>query len=192
MRLTTFQRIAGAITVFVIAAGLAGNAQAGVTVIGNGLAKDCYEATERGRPPANRALKTCERALSDESLKAKDRAATYVNRGILLMRSGRYEAALGSYDRSLRLYPELIEAQINRGAALLLLDRPSDALDALNVSINGEADELHAAFYNRALAHEKLGDAVSAYLDLKKALEIKPDFEQAEMQLSRFTVVSAP
>ena len=43
----------------------------------------------------------------------------------------------------------------------------------------------------RALVHERMGDAKAAYYDLKRAVELEPDWEQARDSLSRFTVTKA-
>ena len=48
--------------------------------------------------------------------------------------------------------------------------------------------DLYAAYYNRAIANERLGDITSAYWDYRKALDLQPEFEVAARQLERFTV----
>ena len=62
------------------------------------------------------------------------------------------------------------------------------ALQSLDQAIVYGSNDLHAAYYNRALAKEKLDDVEGAYYDFRRALELKPDWELAEWQLSRFEV----
>jgi tetratricopeptide (TPR) repeat protein len=172
-----------------LAASIAGPAQGAVTVIGGGLARDCYEAVEYAQVSTAEAIDICDLALEQEVLTRRNRAATYTNRGILFMREGRNDRALADYQRSLTLMP-LLETKVNLGAALYGLKRYNEALQALNEGIASDSANARATgFYNRALTYEKLGNVEAAYEDFRAALEVKPDFEAAQRQLTRFTVV---
>ena len=176
----------------IVAAPLAASAQGGVTVIGGGVAYDCYEAVEYGRVQPSQAIALCDIALETEHLRPKDRAATFTNRGILYMRQGNNMRALSDYRKTIALMPELKEAQVNLGAALYNLKRYTEAMTALNKGIEVEDPDAKAVgHYNRGLTHEKLGYIQSAYADFRRALEIKPEFVQASKQIARFTVVPA-
>lgn len=167
-------------------------AQGAVTVIGGGLAQACYEAAESGASAPQQAIAMCDLAITQESLKRRDKAATYTNRGILYMRIGNNTKALWDYQRSLDMMPSLKETKVNLGAALYNLKRYPEALAALNEGIGTTSDEARViGYYNRGLTHEKLGDIQSAYEDFRRAVEMKPDFKQAERQLARFQVVPA-
>jgi tetratricopeptide (TPR) repeat protein len=172
-----------------ISAALAAPSEAAVTVFGGGLARSCYEAVEFEKVSTARAIEICDLALEQEGLKRRDKAATLTNRGILYMRAGMNQRALSDYTRSIQLMPDLLETKVNQGAALYGLGRYTEALAALNEGIL--TDDVNAraiGYYNRALAHESLGDVQSAYEDFRRALNAKPDFALAEKQLSRFTV----
>ncbi len=176
----------------IVAAPLSASAQGGVTVIGGGVAYDCYEAVEYGRVKPSQAIALCDSALDTEHLRPKDRAATFTNRGILYMRQGNNTRALSDYRKTILLMPELKEAHVNLGAALYNLKRYTEAMTALNEGIEVENPDAKAVgHYNRGLTHEKLGDIQSAYSDFRRALEIKPGFVQASKQIARFTVVPA-
>ncbi|MEZ5939382.1 MAG: tetratricopeptide repeat protein [Hyphomonadaceae bacterium] len=176
-----------------LAAALAATpAQAAVTVVGGGMARDCYEAVDEGGQ-IGPALEMCNLALEQERLTRRDRAATLVNRGILRMRQASFEAAMRDYEESLRLEPNLMEAQVNLGAALYGLKRYPEALVALNEGIKSEDLKARAvAYYNRALTQEHLGQVEEAYYDFKQALALDPDFDDASRQLDRFQVVASP
>jgi len=178
--------------ILIVAAPLSASAQGGVTVVGGGMAQDCYEAVEDGRIQLTRAITICDIALDTEQLRPKDRAATFTNRGILYMRQGDNTRAIADYRKSIDLMPNLKEAKVNLGAALYNLKRYPEAMTALNEGIDvANPDAQAVGHYNRALTHEKLGDVQSAYADFRRALEIKPEFSQAAQQLARFTVVRA-
>jgi tetratricopeptide (TPR) repeat protein len=175
--------------VLAIAAGVSAPSQAAVTVFGGGLARSCYEAVEYERVSTDKGIELCSLALDQEGLRRRDKAATLTNRGILYMRDGKNQRALTDYTRSLGLMPDLLETKVNMGAALYGLGRYTEALAALNQGIL--TDDVNAraiGYYNRALAHESLGDVQSAYEDFRRALNAKPDFALAEKQLARFTV----
>ena len=168
------------------------SAQGAVTVIGGGLAQACYEAAETGEIALQQAIDICDRAITGETLRRRDKAATYTNRGILHMRNGNNTRALWDYERSISMMPELKEAKVNLGAALYNLKRYGEALDALNEGVGTTSEGARViGYYNRGLTHEKLGDLQAAYEDFRTALTMKPDFKLASDQISRFTVVPA-
>src|SRR5581483_11153925 len=79
-------------------------ARASVTVIGGGLAEACSKAALSGKSDAN-SEKTCTTALDTEMLSPRDRAGTFVNRGVLKLRRGRFEAATKDFDTAVQLRP---------------------------------------------------------------------------------------
>jgi len=157
-------------------------AEAQVIVGGNSEARTCYMRAKTDQAGHYASIKTCENALTNISLNQKDLAATHVNLGILLMRRGDYEKSLRAYERAAEL--------INRGACLIFLSRPEEAVDALSESIDLGTDNLPEALYNRAIAYERLGQVKEAYFDFKKAQELRPDWELPGKALERFQVTS--
>lgn len=175
-----------------IAAAAPAYAQGAVTVIGGGMAQECYQAAETSSVPIQQALQICDLALNQERLRPRDKAATFTNRGILHMRAGNNTRAMWDYQRSLEIIPDLKEAKVNLGAALYNLKRYPEALAALNEGVGAMSlDARVIGFYNRGLTHEKLGDLQSAYEDFRHALEMRPEFKLAADQMKRFTVVPA-
>ncbi len=176
----------------VITMPFAAHAQGAVTVIGGGLARDCYEAVEYNKVQITKAVEVCNLALETEQMRVVDKAATLTNRGILLMRQGNNSRALNDYQRAIDLVPELQQAKVNLGAALYNLKRYPEAMTALNEGVKTESLDARAVgFYNRGLTHEKLGNVQLAYEDFRSAVLLKPDFQQASAQLARFQVVPA-
>jgi tetratricopeptide (TPR) repeat protein len=86
-------------------------------------------------------------------------------------------------------FPSLSEAYVNRGAALINLDRPGEAVTALDRAISLGLPKVHLAYYNRAMAKEALNDVRGAYNDLRKVIELQPDYVLALEQLKRFSIV---
>lgn len=159
-----------------------------IVVNGNGEARACFQRALTDKQGRKNSIRHCETALRQENLNQKDRAATYVNQGILLMRSKAHAEALASYDKALKMKPKLVEAHINRGACLLYLGRTDEAITVLTTAIETQNDHLPDALYNRALAYERLGQSKAAYLDFKKALELRPDWGPATRALTNYTV----
>jgi tetratricopeptide (TPR) repeat protein len=158
-----------------------------VTVIGGGMAKACSAVALDGAAD-RKSEETCTTALDTELLSPRDRAGTYVNRGIIKLRRTEWTSAKHDFDRAVGLKPDLGEIYINRGAALIGMRRYQEGLSDLNRALTLGVDETEKAYFNRALAYEGLDDMRSAYLDYQKALELKPDWDVPKRELSRFTV----
>lgn len=166
-------------------------ASAQMIVLGTGLSRTCYESALVSISVDREDIETCTKALEQVATPRDKRIATLVNRGILYMRDGQYDRALADYDLAINMDPENGAAYINKGAALIFKGEHDEALIALNLAIQLNAKDLHAAYYNRALAREQLGDLTSAYFDLQKALELKPEWDLASKQIARYIVSEA-
>jgi tetratricopeptide (TPR) repeat protein len=166
---------------------LASAAGAAVTVIGGGLAEACANAAITGK--SDRKFEDlCTQALSNEMLNSRDRAGTYVNRGVMKLRRANYDAAVIDFNQAVRIKPELGESYVNRGAAAIGQRRYAEGMSDLNKAIELGIEEPAKAYYNRALAYEGLDDAKSAYFDYQKAVELSPDWNAPKEQLVRFKV----
>lgn len=172
---------------FIAAAINGAPAYAASSVFGPGPAGACFDAAVAGdASPA--AITECDTAISGRDLSVHDRAATLVNRGILhlVRRDGR--AALADFDLSIRLKNTLGEAFVNRGAALILLGRDREAIEAISHGLALGSNDPQDGHFNRAIAYERLGETAAAYQDFKRASELKPDWVQPKLELTRFSV----
>lgn len=169
---------------------LAPLASAQVTVIGGGIARDCYEAVKYGLGSPSDAEETCTRAIELEALNLSNKAATYTNRGVLRMRQGEYDAALSDYAVSKRIKPATGATWLNEGAAYIFKKDYNSALVSLEKAIELNSEDLYAAYYNRAIARESTGDVEGAYYDFVKSKELNPDFPNTDYQLARFSVTT--
>jgi tetratricopeptide (TPR) repeat protein len=165
----------------------AGPSQAAVTVIGGGLAQACSRAAMGGEDDP-KFQELCTMALETEFLNARDRAGTYVNRGVLKLRRAAFPDASRDFDLALRIKPNLGEAYVNRGAASIGRKRYAESLPDINRGLELGVEEPAKAYYNRALAYEGLEDAKAAYFDYQKAAEINPEWTAPREQLTRFSV----
>jgi len=177
-----------AISAALAAMAFSSHTQAAVTVLGNGLGASCYQAAEFGIDPKS-SIQTCTLAIEQEPLSLTDRAATYVNRGILRSQVGDQDGALADYNHGISMDANHGEGYIDRGATYIVLQRYDDALNDLNKGIAMGAHKPHIAYYDRAIVDEAMGNIRAAYQDYKKAVELQPDFSLASEQLTRFKVV---
>jgi tetratricopeptide (TPR) repeat protein len=165
----------------------AGTAGANTLVIGGAAAKDCSIAAIDGR--SDRAsLTTCTLALETEPLSFRDRARTYVNRGVLQMRRRDFAGAVSDFDAASKIDPNLGEAFVNRGAAYVGTQRYGEALIQIDQGLDLGVKDPEKAFFNRGIAHENLGDVTAAYRDYSKASELDPSWDAPKNELMRFTV----
>lgn len=174
----------------IAALGLSAHGQ--VLVLGTALSKSCYESAVTAHTYMGDAIDTCTRALETEPLSPKDRYSTLVNRGILYMRDGSYDKAMDDYDRAMKIDESKGESFLNKGAAFIYQQKYSEAKVELDKAIELGSMDLFAAYYNRGLALERLGDLTPAYWDYRKSLELNPQFSDAERALDRFIVKTVP
>ncbi|HWA89350.1 MAG TPA: tetratricopeptide repeat protein [Rhizomicrobium sp.] len=166
---------------------LAPAAQAAITVLGPGPAQECYQIAENGGDLRD-GIARCSFALST-ALSITDRAATFVNRGVLRLGLHENELALADINSGLALDPNLSDAYVDRGAASMAIGHYEDALADLNKGISLGPHRPQIAYYDRAIVYEHNGDIRAAYDDYRKALEIEPGFSLAAAELKRFRVV---
>jgi tetratricopeptide (TPR) repeat protein len=167
----------------------AGGAKASVTVIGGGQAEACSKAALAGKSDSL-SEKTCTQALETEMLSPRDRAGTFINRGVLKLRRAMFEAATKDFNAALSLKPDMGEAYVNRGAASIGEHRYAESLPDFNKAISLGVEDPAKIYYNRALAYEGLDDVKSAYFDYQKAVELNPGWEAPKTELLRFHVSS--
>jgi tetratricopeptide (TPR) repeat protein len=166
---------------------LGSGAHAAVSVLGGGLAHDCSLAARDGRADTA-AVELCTLALESEPMGPRERAGTFVNRGVIKLRMRNWASAKSDFDYAIRADAQLGEAYVNRGAAQIALKHYPESLADLDRGIALGSEEPEKAWYNRGLVHEKLDDMKSAYFDYRKALELKPGWDMPQKELQRFTV----
>ena len=169
----------------------AGGAHAQLVVQGKGDVAQCYNYALVGNTGSRSAISTCSDAL-DDVLTQNDKAATFVNRGVLYMRKGDQEKASADYQAALAIQPNLTQAHVNKAASLIRQKKFDEAISSLNTALNDtESPTRAAALYNRAIALDSKEDYSGAYRDLKAALAIRPEWDDALNLISRYEVRSA-
>jgi tetratricopeptide (TPR) repeat protein len=166
------------------------NAQAAVTVIGNGPAQICYQAAENEASPAD-FMTYCNQALAGILTQA-DRAATYVNRGVLRLAMNDNDAAAADFQAGLAINANLGEGYVDLGATLIAKKHYAEAIRNIDHGLALGTKKPYLAYYDRAVADEAVGNLQGAYDDYHHALSIKPDFTQASDELTRFKIVDKP
>jgi tetratricopeptide (TPR) repeat protein len=167
-----------------------GGALAAVTVIGSGSAQLCFQAADSGRSLRD-GLYFCNDALVG-ALTKDDRAATYINRGVIELAMMKTNAAQDDFNAGLAINANLGEGYVDRGATLIAQKKFAEAILDINKGLSLGAKEPHIAYYDRAVAEEGLGNLRAAYDDYRQALVVQPDFTRASDELKRFKIVEKP
>jgi tetratricopeptide (TPR) repeat protein len=167
------------------------SSSASTLIIGNGLAHECSVRAIYGSHD-NQSLTICSTAIEQEFLSDGDYAKTLVNRGVVNTRRAALDDAARDFDRAQKVAPDLAEIYVNRAVILIKRKLFADAVSQLDRSIALGLDEPEKAYFDRAVAKEGAGDVKGAYLDYKKAVELKPTWDLPQQQLTRFNVTRAP
>ena len=138
------------------------------------------------------AIQACTEAILGDYLDGRTMAATYVNRATMFIAEMNYGAAMKDVDAAVAIDPTLGAAYVNRGGALLGLGQFPQAEAEINKGLTLMSEQPEKAYANRALARWHQDNVKGAYEDFMKALELKPDWDIPQEQLTHFTVTVRP
>lgn len=93
------------------------------------------------------------------------------------------KAALRSFDKALKLYPEYVDAWVRKGVTLLDMGEEYDAQVALNEAVKLSPQSFKAR-YNRGKCFLRMKYYEEAVADLLKAVSIKPEHAAAHEYLA--------
>jgi tetratricopeptide (TPR) repeat protein len=178
--------LATATAAFVVAAPLS-TAAAAVLTVGGPLSLLCYKSAmaEDGR---SSAVESCTRALAEESLSRTDTAATYINRGIVLMSGSRLSEADADFDAALAIDRNLPDGWLNKGFLKLRQGDGRGALPMIQRAIDAGAGNQALALFARGVAHEQMGELGPAYSDLSRARELAPKWALPRDYLASYRI----
>jgi tetratricopeptide (TPR) repeat protein len=163
------------------------SATGAIQTFGGPLAKVCYNQAVAG-DGRSFAIDGCTRALEEESLPAPDKAATYVNRGIVYMSAGRLAQADSDFDAALKINASLADGWLNKGFLRLRQGNGREALPLIQKGIDSGAARQALALFARGVAYEQMGDYPSAYADLRKARQLEPGWSLPREYLATYQV----
>jgi tetratricopeptide (TPR) repeat protein len=111
-----------------------------VMVVGAGPEQTCYLNALAGSTSAE-SLRTCNEGL-DRDLSLHDRAATFVNRGIILHARGENEEAMADFKHCLSIMPDQADAFFNFGVGYITLKQYDTALADIEKGISLHPSEM--------------------------------------------------
>ena len=164
------------------------NAQGMVIMGDSSAAQDCHRAADTAavtRMVGNEDIKQCDLALEYGGLKAKDRIATYVNRGILYSANEDYRKAELDYERAAAIPGHGAEVYANKGNLFFVKRDYQSALNNYNKAIEMGMSRVQIAYANRGMVYEAQMQLELAQVDFQKALEISPEWLKAQQLLAR-------
>ena len=146
---------------------------ASVTVIGNTDAFICYKNAKFGNS-TNSAVNTCLNVLSDKTVSKKNSDATRINLGIIYNNKLEPRKALEQFQIAFKNKKMRAEILLNQGNSLLILKNYLGALEKYDESLKNNLNDSSAAYFNKGMAHEYLGNIEKAVNFYKKAVSLNP------------------
>ena len=117
-------------------------------------------------------------------MKLHPNVGSYLSKGIqYLPNFGRYNHALEIYKRALNLQPHNMNAIINKGSVLHVLERYSEAISCYNMALNINQNNPIVIAY-KGLCIAETGNFRLAIKYFKKALSIDSECELAEISIN--------
>ena len=162
-------------------------AKAAVTVFSMGFAGQCFHSAKFGGD-IQAGIADCSHAIDTEDLPTRDKAGTYVNRGVLYMTLDDYASAKRDFEAAVALDPDLGEALVNLGGVKIAERHFAEGIADIDRGLALGPEEPEKAYFNRALADEAMDNVKAAYFDYSKAAELKPTWAPPRTALARFTV----
>lgn len=166
---------------------LATPAVAQVTIMGNSAGAACYREARDGHSGRD-SLRVCDLALSDEALSRRNRAATFINRGIVQLNRQNETDATIDFNRAIRLRPDIAEGHINLGSVYIRQENYAGAVESITRGLSLNPEDPARAYYNRGIAYEELGRYREAYSDYRTASQLAPQWSAPATELIRFRV----
>lgn len=105
-------------------------------------------------------------------------AQTYFLIGMAKARANKYEEAIRSFSKAIKLHPSYIEALINRGNCRLNLKQYSDSIKDFDIAIDLNLKD-SSAFTGRGAAQGALGKYEESLGDLDEAIKLDPSNAEA-------------
>ena len=101
-------------------------------------------------------------------------AIEWLEKGLALMESGKYQDAIEAYSEAIELNPNYVKAYNNRGVAYRNLGEYQQAMRDYGRAIEIDPNYVEA-YNNRGIAYAKLGDYRQAIRDYDRAIELNPE-----------------
>jgi len=174
----------------VLSLGMAETAFAHGVVVGNTNSSECYQSVLSSVPGRDAAIRKCKKALNDPLAREKDKAAIYVNIGIMQGQNLDYEASLKSYENAIAINPDLADIYLNQAVTLIYTGQYKASVESSTKALELGSKKQARILVNRAMAYEGLKQHNRAYQDLKSAIEINPNWELAREAISNYKVIS--
>ena len=157
-----------------------------VTILGDSEeARECFYSAQLAiqmQSASRSELTPCSNALSSQNLRIRDKAATYINRGIIHVALENYKLAVKDYERAEKLYPEFGAIHVNRGNLFFLGESYDSAILEYNKALDIGLNQTYVAHLNRGMAYEKLGQLQKAEADYREAIALVPEWESGPIQ----------
>lgn len=135
-----------------------------------------FLVTATKRPPLNGKVDAVSHVASKqkaEDLKTKAEVDKRFKEGVMMMHAKEYEHALTAFHRVLQLAPQMPEAHVNAGFALLGMGQPKFARDFFESATNLRPNQLNA-YFGLAEALTALGDDFGAMQAMETYVHLAP------------------
>ena len=174
-----------AASVAVIVAALPASAQN--LTIGGTFAEGCSQFAQNGEFTYE-AVRTCDRALTEQSLAPDEKLGTYVNRGIVRMFRNDFVNASADFDQAIAINSKRAEPWLNKAILHFRAGDSAGSIQLFDRAIALGTDRPDLAYYGRGLAYEDVGDLRHAYADLRQAVASNPTWAAPARDLARYRV----
>ena len=103
--------------------------------------------------------------------------------GLIKSHEENYSGAIRSFNKAIKLSPDIPKYYYDRGIAYLREEDIDDAITDFDKVISMKSDYAHA-YFSRGYAKDLLGKTDEAISDINKSIELEPTYKQAYLELA--------
>jgi len=138
--------------------------------------------------PLEKMVETCSDAIATEGISSKTKMASYYNRGLIHQTLGRFEEARADFQSAINIDTNFGDAYLALAGLSMSENDPKTARETIQAALS--TNIRHPAYAHYLLGHalETESRFVEARTEYRRALELRPNWRDAQRRIDRINI----